>query len=171
MRLELQARRFALGQLRGDPDNNLSAELSDLIGETGAQLLPILSLGRETPSGRLHLRGKRLDVDWRKDENAALYERTEAAARRMADALGGRYVDPLRILRPITVHPLGGCAMSRDAGRGVVDEYGKVHGVDNLSIADGSILPGPVGINPALTIAALAHRQAEWLIEQGRPEL
>jgi cholesterol oxidase len=45
-----------------------------------------------------------------------------------------------------------------------------VHGVPHLSIADGSVLPGPVGINPALTIAALADRHASALIQRGRPE-
>jgi cholesterol oxidase len=169
-RIELYARRVVEGQLRGDPDENLSAELSGLVSDDGAHLLPILSIGREVPAGRLRLRGRRLDLDWRKDESAALYERTEAAVRRMTKALGGRYADPLRLLRPITVHPLGGCAMSHDAEHGVVDPYGHVHGVPHLSIADGSVLPGPVGINPALTIAALADRHASALIQRGRPE-
>jgi cholesterol oxidase len=168
-RIELYARRVVEGQLRGDPEENLSAELSGLLSDDGANLLPILSIGREVPAGRLRLRGRRLDLDWRKDESGALYERAEAAARRMAKTLGGRYLDPLRLLRPITVHPLGGCAMSRDAEHGVVDPYGHVHGVPNLSIADGSVLPGPVGINPALTIAALADRHARDLMEKGRP--
>jgi cholesterol oxidase len=60
--------------------------------------------------------------------------------------------------------------MSPDRDSGVVDSWGRVHGVPNLSIADGSILPGPVGINPALTIAALADRHASWLIGEGIPE-
>jgi len=169
-RIELYARRVVEGRLRGDPEENLSAELSRLMGDDGAHLLPLLSIGREVPAGRLRLRGRRLDLDWRKDESAALYERTEAAARRMTKALGGRYADPLRLLRPITVHPLGGCAMSHDPAHGVVDPYGHVHGVPRLSIADGSVMPGPVGINPALTIAALADRQASDLIQRGRPE-
>jgi cholesterol oxidase len=169
-RVGLHARALVQGHLRGDPEDNLSAELSGMLGDDAAHLMPILSLGREVPAGRLRLRGRRLDLDWRKDESAALYERAEAAARRMTTALGGRYADPLRVLRPITVHPLGGCAMSADPMHGVVDVNGEVHGVPNLSIADGSVLPGPVGINPALTIAALADRHATWLIEKGRPE-
>ena len=59
--------------------------------------------------------------------------------------------------------------MSGDHRTGVVDEYGMVGTVSRISlIADGSILPGPVGINPALTIAALADRQAQRLICEGR---
>jgi cholesterol oxidase len=169
MRAGLQGRRLVQGHLRGDPATNLSAELSAFMSDDSERVMPLLSLGRDVPAGRLHLRNRRLDVAWRKDESAALFERTEAAARRVAAALGGRYSDPLRWLRPITVHPLGGCAMGRDPQTGVVDRWGHVHGVPGLSVADGSVLPGPVGINPALTIAALADRHAESLIEKGLP--
>jgi cholesterol oxidase len=150
----------------GSPNQNLSFELSKMVGDSGEHVLPILALGRDTPDGRLQLRGSRLDLDWRKYRSAALYERSEAAARLVTKELGGRYVDPLRFFRPVTVHPLGGCAMSRDARTGVVDPDLCVHNVPGLSIADGSVLPGPVGINPALTIAALADRHGEHLVEQ-----
>jgi cholesterol oxidase len=43
-----------------------------------------------------------------------------------------------------------------------------VFGHEGLVVADGSILPGPVGPNPSNTIAALAHRAAERLIEEAR---
>jgi cholesterol oxidase len=56
-----------------------------------------------------------------------------------------------------------------DGRDGVVDSYGRVFGVDGLSIADGSVLPGPVGVNPSLTIAALADRHAKKLVEELRP--
>ena len=48
---------------------------------------------------------------------------------------------------------------------GVVDPYGRVFGYEDLLVVDGSMLPGPVGPNPSNTIAALAHRAAERLIE------
>jgi cholesterol oxidase len=154
----------------GDPHQNLGFALSKFVDDGGERVLPLLSLGRDTPDGRLHLRAGRLDLDWRKYESAALYERAEASGRLVAEALGGRYVDPLRFLRPITVHPLGGCAMSHDPGTGVVDPDLCVHNVPGLSVADGSVLPGPVGINPAMTIAALADRHGEFLVSRGRPE-
>jgi cholesterol oxidase len=171
LRARVQGRRLLQGRLRGDPDTNLSAELSDLLGDGGERVLPILSLGREIPAGRLRLRGRdrRLELDWREDQSAALYERTEAATRQLASELNGRYSDPLRWLRPITVHPLGGCVMGESHETGVVDPWGHVHRIPGLSIADGSVLPGPVGINPALTIAALANRHADSLLESGRP--
>jgi cholesterol oxidase len=154
----------------GDPHQNLGLALSRFVHDGGERVLPLLSLGRDTPDGRLHLRAGRLDLDWRKYESAALYARAEASGRLVAEALGGRYVDPLRFFRPITVHPLGGCAMSRDVHTGVVDPNLCVHNVPGLSVADGSVLPGPVGINPALTIAALADRHGEFLVSGGRPE-
>jgi cholesterol oxidase len=66
----------------------------------------------------------------------------------------------------ITVHPLGGCPMGRDEREGVVDSYGQVFGYPGFVIADGSVMPGPVGPNPSNTIAALAHRFSERLIEE-----
>ena len=91
----------------GSPDENLSFQLSKLVDDGGERVLPLLSLGRDTADGRLHLRDNRLDLDWRKYASAALYERTEAAARLVTEELGGKYVDPLRFFRPITVHRSG----------------------------------------------------------------
>jgi cholesterol oxidase len=63
------------------------------------------------------------------------------------------------------VHPLGGCPMGRNEKEGVVDPYGEVFGYPGLYVADGSVMPGPVGANPSLTIAAVADRFAERLLE------
>lgn len=61
-------------------------------------------------------------------------------------------------------HACGTCRMGTRAEASVVDAYQKVHGVDNLYIVDSSVFPTGSGINPALTIAALALRAAENLI-------
>jgi cholesterol oxidase len=55
--------------------------------------------------------------------------------------------------------------MGRDASEGVVDVDGNVFGYPGLHIADGSIMPGPVGPNPSFTIAALADRFADSMLE------
>ena len=68
----------------------------------------------------------------------------------------------------VTVHPLGGCRIGDTAADGVVDAAGcvfdgngKVH--PGLAVLDGSIVPGALGINPALTIAALAEQAVPTL--------
>jgi choline dehydrogenase-like flavoprotein len=60
-------------------------------------------------------------------------------------------------------HPLGTCRMAADPDRGVVDENGEVHGVRNLFIADGSIFPSSLGVNPQETIMAFANRIADFI--------
>jgi cholesterol oxidase len=59
--------------------------------------------------------------------------------------------------RPLTAHLLGGCPISATAEQGVVDKYGKVFGYEGLYIVDGSIMPANLGVNPSLTILALAE--------------
>jgi cholesterol oxidase len=68
--------------------------------------------------------------------------------------------------RIITAHPVGGAPMGRDPSVGVCDPYGEVFGYPGLYIADGAAMPGPVGPNPSLTIAALADRMCTRLLEK-----
>ncbi len=65
-----------------------------------------------------------------------------------------------------TVHLMGTARMSEDPRRGVVDSYGAFHGVPGLFVADASLFPGPIGVNPMETILALVTRNAQRLIEQ-----
>lgn len=66
----------------------------------------------------------------------------------------------------ITPHPLGGCNMGTSKENGVVDHRGEVFDHRNLYVADGSIFPRPIGVNPSRTIAALAERIAAIMIEE-----
>ena len=88
------------------------------------------------------------------------------SAREVATALGGRVLDHGESERQLCLHPLGGCAMGRSTAEGVVDAYGQVFGCPGLHVADGAILPGPVGEAPALTIAALADRVATAILDE-----
>jgi cholesterol oxidase len=56
-----------------------------------------------------------------------------------------------------TAHLLGGCPMGRDASDGVIDSECKVFNYPGLYVVDGSIMPGNPGLNPTLTITALAE--------------
>lgn len=70
----------------------------------------------------------------------------------------------------LTVHPLGGCPIGPSRDEGVVDQYGRVYDFsprkgttdlhEGLWVLDGSVLPSSLGVNPALTIAAVAQRSA-----------
>jgi len=57
----------------------------------------------------------------------------------------------------ISTHQLGSCRMGSDPASSVADRTGRVHGIPNVYIADGSLLVNPGGANPSLTIQALAY--------------
>jgi cholesterol oxidase len=59
--------------------------------------------------------------------------------------------------RPTTAHILGGCPMGTSAETGVVERDLKVHGYPNMYIMDGSVIQGNIGVNPSLTITAMAE--------------
>ena len=58
-------------------------------------------------------------------------------------------------------HPCGTCRAGNDPSSSVVDGDGKVHELDNLFVADGSVMPTSGGVNPSLTIGAIALRIAD----------
>ena len=157
-------------RLTGTAKSDISAEVAKVIGTTtrSSTLLPMLGMGRDTPDGVMSLNtAGLLEVDWTTEGSAAYFDRVRATMRALTSALGGKWVEnPLwRFKRVITVHPLGGCPMGRHADEGVVDSRGAVFNCPGLYVADGSVMPGPVGPNPSLTIAALADRFADRIIE------
>jgi cholesterol oxidase len=58
---------------------------------------------------------------------------------------------------PTTAHLLGGAPIGRDAASGVVDKRNRVFGYENLLVCDGSAMPANPGVNPSLTITAIAE--------------
>ncbi|MGA2489118.1 MAG: GMC family oxidoreductase [Anaerolineales bacterium] len=58
---------------------------------------------------------------------------------------------------PTTAHILGGCPMGKDASQGVINESFQVHNYPGLYVVDGSVMPANPGVNPSLTITALAE--------------
>jgi cholesterol oxidase len=59
--------------------------------------------------------------------------------------------------RPTTAHILGGCPMSESIETGVIDKNLRVHGYPDFYITDGSVIQGNIGVNPSLTITAVAE--------------
>jgi cholesterol oxidase len=128
-------------------------------------------MGRDIPDGKMTLKDERLELDWSKHGASAVYfDRVRELSRKIANELGAKFLDnPIwHENRVITVHGLGGCRMGRSEKTGVVDSFGRVFGHPGLYIADGSVMPGPVGANPSLTIAALADRFADAILEEPR---
>jgi cholesterol oxidase len=159
-----------LTKLTGTPRSQISAEVSAVLGDgrRSSGSLPLLGMGRDVPDGRLRLRHGLLDVDWCEATSKPYLDRLTATMAAVAKAMGGRLqLNPTRRFhRLITVHPLGGCPMSTDQRSGVIDSYGESFGHPGLFVADGAAMPGPVGANPSLTIAALAERFSTRVIER-----
>ena len=86
-------------------------------------------------------------------------------ARRVAAQIDGVPLGALTELagRPVTGHFIGGCAIGADPGHGVVDPYHRLFGHAGLHVIDGSAVAANLGVNPSLTITALAERAtAMW---------
>ncbi|TVQ99609.1 MAG: GMC family oxidoreductase [Desulfovibrionales bacterium] len=173
--------RFARGLQRrllawwtNSPVSEVSAEVSALLsnGIMSSSLLPLLVMGRDMPDGRMSLRQVKdhqyLDVSWSPKPSRAYFQRVTEICGQVAGTMDARVIhNPLsRIFRrPITVHPLGGCPMGRNAGEGVVDRYGQVFGHPGLFVLDGAVMPDSIGPNPSLTIAAFADFAAQHILD------
>ncbi|MGZ8254544.1 MAG: FAD-dependent oxidoreductase [Burkholderiaceae bacterium] len=92
--------------------------------------------------------------------NPTYIEAGNHAARWLAQRTGGfpqsMVVEALANI-PATAHILGGAVIGRDAASGVVDERCRVFGYRNLMVCDGSVVPANPGVNPSLTITAIAE--------------
>jgi choline dehydrogenase-like flavoprotein len=74
-----------------------------------------------------------------------------------------------RDLKPMAFHPLGTARADARPERGVVDGDLALHRVRGLHVADGSVVPSSLGVNPQLTIMALATRLAFGLLGRDVP--
>jgi choline dehydrogenase-like flavoprotein len=79
------------------------------------------------------------------------------------DVLAGASLDPRNYVA-ILSHLFGGCVMGADPARSVCDATGKVHGREGLYVADASLMPDNIGVNPQHTIMAMAGVVAEDLL-------
>jgi cholesterol oxidase len=140
--------------------------------------LPYLMIYPDDDGGLLKLRGDRLRVEWPGHAGRPAYQAHNHLLRQAAEGLGATlYRQPGLdgIYSSLTtVHPLGGCVMAARAEKGVVDAEcrvfsgptgSKVH--DGLYVCDGSVIPVALGVNPLLTISALAERLASKMPRSG----
>ena len=73
---------------------------------------------------------------------------------------------PASHLRLEAFHPMGTARMNASSERGVTGPDGAVYGADGLYVADGSLLPSSLGVNPMMTIIAVASRVARQMADQ-----
>jgi cholesterol oxidase len=146
-----------------------------------------LGIGHDSSTGRMRLKDGRVVVDWPESTTQAAAARFDEYTRLVEKSLKATYLaSPFRQPVPtafadtlagppvegtaIAVHPLGGCAMGESWEHGVVDHMGALYSgltprstYGNVFVWDGSIIPGSIGVNPFLTIAALAERAVALL--------
>jgi cholesterol oxidase len=167
---------------KGFPDDDIYELKDDHVDHSALYAV----MGDDGAKGQIEL-AEGLDGDgsarirWRGIANSELFDRQMRAFRKL-EVTGGYVIpNPLWQLLPkefalltevprgpvVTVHPLGGCVMADNVTEGVVDHTGRVFSraneqavYDGLAVLDGSIIPTALGVNPALTIAAVALRAA-----------
>jgi cholesterol oxidase len=104
--------------------------------------------------------GMKTTVDKGKHPTAFIPE-AKSLADKFASAVNGKpasLVTETLLGIPTTAHILGGCVMGKDHHEGVIDKDNRVFGYENMFICDGSMISANPGVNPALTITALAER-------------
>ena len=143
--------------------------------ERVSNILVLFGIGRDVNNkANLIFNEKKngLDLDSKYDLDQPIYENMLDAMKLFAEEIGKEgkknLVIPLwdtQSKTQITAHPIGGCPMADNATEGVVDSLGRVFRgktgkstYSGLYIADGSIIPTSLGVNPSLTISALAFR-------------
>ena len=140
-----------------------------------------LVMAHDDAAGKMALVDDRLRISWPGVGSEDIFETANDALGNATAALGGGIEVSDPIWTPalgnklITVHPLGGCIMAERADDGVVDHAGRVFSgasgsdtYDSLWIADGSVVPTSLGVNPLFTISALAERSCAILAEERR---
>jgi cholesterol oxidase len=98
----------------------------------------------------------------------------QQVAKRMAKEMDGIAMSGIiEVLldKATTAHILGGCPMGMSPEHGVVDTRGRAFGHEDLYVVDGSIIPANLGVNPSLTITAIAeHAMSQVPPKPGAPQ-
>jgi cholesterol oxidase len=137
--------------------------------------LTYLVIGVDDEQGRVLLQDDEVSIAWPGVADRPVFRQDSEELSEAAGALGATYIaNPLWRLpfhrSLLTVHPLGGCGMADDARRGVVNHKCQVFARTSgsvvhpgLYVVDGAMIPTPLGVNPLLTISALAERACDLL--------
>jgi len=130
-------------------DAILDYDVSDHLWD-GAKRAYLSMAEAQFAAGAKAVKPAHLDGEWAKDWKTAKTQIEGLKHAKFRNAL-------------FTAHLMGGCAMSEDAAKGVVNSQGRHHQVDNLSVFDGSVFPTSIGANPQLSIYGLVAKNATTL--------
>jgi cholesterol oxidase len=177
-RLMRAAASFIRREFTKDFAPEIDHQIETAIGEgtLSSTSMPLLGMGRDVPDGKMYTKRNPttgvpwLELDWPVAQSQPYVNAAFAHGDAVTKAMGGSFgKNPMTWLFNdfVTVHPLGGCPMANDPALGVVDKNGEVFGHRGLYVADGSVLPGPVGANPSFTIAAVADHIADQILSLG----
>ncbi len=108
-----------------------------------------------------------LDLHWQPHRSRGVFNAMARIHRRLSWQTGGLPLPTVWGLFEllITPHPLGGCNMGTTPANGVVDHRGEAFNYPGLYVVDGAVIPKAIGRNPSKTIAAVAERIAEFVIQ------
>jgi cholesterol oxidase len=147
-----------------------------LSGRAVDNTLAWLTMAHDDSNGKMVLDHDRLSIDWEGVGQQPIFQKIKknletAAGAHKATPLKNPVWDPMFNDRLVTVHPLGGCPMGDNVEKGAVDHRGRVFNADGticegLYVCDGAIVPRSLGVNPLLTIAALAERVMRLYIQE-----
>jgi len=163
-----------LGEAIQDPSGDMT-QLAYEGAVSRTQTYLVMSV--DDAAGRLALEGEQLRIDWPRAGASPVIANDNEVLRAVNGAIRGQFIpNPLWSQgmgqKLVTVHPVGGCGMADSADKGVVDARGRVfassQGADvhsGLYVCDGAVLPGAAGVNPLLTISALAERICQLLAD------
>jgi cholesterol oxidase len=149
-----------------DPVHPAFAEIAPLpIGiETWASLYLAITASPERGRFSYNSTTDRADLHWGATQSNPSIASARALFDRINRAIGTTYRRDLfggnrEFAADFCYHPLGGCVLGK-----ATDDYGRVRGYRNLYVTDGSLIPGSIGVNPFVTITALAERNIARVI-------
>jgi len=149
-----------------DPAGPVFAEIAPFPAGTELWVSLYLAITKNPNRGRFvyNTATGGVDLTWQTAQNQPSID----AAKRVFDAINAKQVTVYRsdLFGPdkvwgddFTYHPLGGCVLNQ-----ATDNYGRLPGYPGLYVMDGSLIPGSTGVNPFVTITALAERNIDKII-------
>jgi len=178
---DIELRRRLLIQDAGIP-RGVSNLFTALLGDPALDhSMVMLGMGHDDGGGRLVKKDGRWQIKWEGLKESAYRKMVFGEFERLAKAHGGRY-KRLKAFGDnlVTVHPLGGCGMADAPEYGTTNHLGQVYDFSGcgfqdmntgaaavhhgLYVADGSLMPTPLGVNPYMTIGALSQRVADHIV-------